>query len=82
MMASPGFIIGSSRILQSMDILLLIKVGSLTNLGRSCAKKSAVRLSGWAEAGEDNPNQNKKNICFKVLQILVYFQDGQNTAIR
>jgi hypothetical protein len=79
--ASPDWRDGSLRNQQSILISRLTRVGLPIKLGRSCAKNAAVRLSSWAAADKADPKQNKKKRCFKVMQVLVYFKDVQDTAI-
>ena len=65
--ASPDRRDGSLRNQQSILISILTWVGLLIKLGRSCAKKDAVRLSCWAAADEADTNKNRKKRCFKVV---------------
>jgi hypothetical protein len=40
-----------------------------------------VRLSCWAETDKAVPKQIRKKRDFKVMQVLVYLKDVQDTAI-
>jgi hypothetical protein len=40
-----------------------------------------VRLSCCAAVDKADPKQTRKKRCFKVMQVLVYFKDVQDTAI-